>query len=107
VKDQIMNSIGLQLCIAVLAGLALGLFYFGGLWLTVRRIACSTRPALLMLGSFVVRLLVTLCGFYLVMDGSWERLLACLAGFIVTRFVMTRIAGTGYDATHVTGESGG
>jgi F1F0 ATPase subunit 2 len=102
-----MNSFGLQLCIAVLAGLVLGLFYFGGLWLTVRRITCSTRPALLMLGSFVVRLLVTLCGFYLVMDGSWELLLACLAGFLVVRFILTRIAGTGEAATRLFNESGG
>ena len=102
-----MNSSAIDLSIAAFAGLALGLFYFGGLWLTVRRIACGTRPALLMLGSFVVRLLVTLCGFYLVMDGRWERLLACLSGFLVTRFVLTRIARTGETATRVSNESGG
>jgi F1F0 ATPase subunit 2 len=102
-----MNSFIVQLCSAVLAGLALGLFYFGGLWLTVRRIACCTRPALLMLGSFIVRLLVTLCGFYLVMDGRWERLLACLCGFLVTRFVLTRLARTGEAAPRVSNESGG
>jgi F1F0 ATPase subunit 2 len=46
-----------------------------------------------MLGSFVVRLLVTLCGMYLVMDGKWERLLACLAGFLLMRIVLTRLLG--------------
>jgi len=102
-----MSFYAVNLLLAVLAGLALGLFYFGGLWLTVRRIACGKRPALLMLSSFVVRLLVTLCGFYLVMDGSWERLLACLAGFLVMRFVLTRIARTGEAATRLSGESGG
>jgi F1F0 ATPase subunit 2 len=102
-----MNSFVLQLCMAALAGLALGLFYFGGLWLTVRRIVGCTRPALLMLGSFIVRLLVTLCGFYLVMDGRWERLLACLSGFIVTRFILTRISRTGEAAARTPNESGG
>jgi F1F0 ATPase subunit 2 len=102
-----MNSFIFQLCMAAVAGLVLGLFYFGGLWLTVRRIRCSTSPALLMLGSFVVRLLVTLCGFYLVMDGRWELLLACLSGFLVTRFVLTRIAKTGEAAARVSNESGG
>jgi F1F0 ATPase subunit 2 len=102
-----MNSFGLQLCMSALAGLALGLFYFGGLWLTVRRIAGTTRPAFLMLGSFVVRLVVTLCGFYLVMDGRWERLLACLIGFLVTRFVLTRIARHEDTSTRFSGESGG
>jgi F1F0 ATPase subunit 2 len=96
-----------NLSLAVLAGLVLGLFYFGGLWLTVRRITCSKRPALLMLGSFVFRLLVTLCGFYLVMDERWELLLACLTGFLVTRFVLTRIAGTREAATRLSNESGG
>lgn len=85
-----MSSSALSLSLAVLAGLALGLFYFGGLWLTVRRLTSSKRPGVLMLGSFAVRLSLTLCGFYLVMDGSWERILACMAGFLVTRFVMTR-----------------
>lgn len=102
-----MNSFGLQLCIVVLAGLALGLFYFGGLWLTVRRITCSKRPALLMFGSFVIRMLVTLCGFYFVMDGRWERLLACLSGFLATRIVLTRIARTGEAASRASNESGG
>jgi F1F0 ATPase subunit 2 len=102
-----MTFSAINISLAAVAGLALGLFYFGGLWLTVRRITCSTRPALLMLASFVVRLLVTLCGFYLVMDGRWERLLACLSGFLVTRFVLTRIARTGKAATRVSNESRG
>lgn len=86
-----MNSCLVQLFVSVLAGLALGLFYFGGLWLTVRKISCSRCPGLRMFGSFLVRLLVTLCGLYLVMDGSWERLLACLCGFLVVRFFLTRL----------------
>ncbi|MRR57565.1 MAG: ATP synthase subunit I [Deltaproteobacteria bacterium] len=88
-----MTFYAISLSLAVLAGAALGLFYFGGLWLTVRRLAGSRRPGMLMLGSFVVRLLVTLCGFYLVMDDSWERLLAGLAGFLVARVALTRALG--------------
>lgn len=102
-----MNSFGLQLCMPVLAGMALGLFFFGGLWVTVRRITYSKRPALFLFGSFVVRLLVTLCGFYFVMGGSWERLLACLSGFLVARFVLTRIVRTGKTALHLSSEPGG
>jgi F1F0 ATPase subunit 2 len=102
-----VNSTAINFSLAVLAGLVLGLLYFGGLWLTVRRIACSKRPALLMFGSFAVRLLVTLFGFYFVMDGRWERLLACLSGFLVMRFVLTRIARTGEAATHLSNDSGG
>lgn len=93
-----MSSSVLRLSLAVLAGLALGLFYFGGLWITVRRLTCGKRPGMLMLGSFAARLLITLFGFYLVMDGSWERILACMAGFLVTRFVMTRMLAPGKGA---------
>ncbi|MDX9741291.1 MAG: ATP synthase subunit I [Gammaproteobacteria bacterium] len=70
---------------AVIAGAGLGLIYFGGLWLTVRRLPGADRPTLLFGGSLVLRLSLTLAGFYLVMDGSWERMLACLGGFIVAR----------------------
>lgn len=90
-----MSSSAFSLSLAVLAGLVLGLFYFGGLWLTVRKLTSSKRPGMLMMGSFAARLLITLCGFYLVMDGSWERILACMAGFLATRFVMTRMLAPG------------
>jgi F1F0 ATPase subunit 2 len=90
-----VNTAAINLILAVLAGLALGLFYFGGLWLTIRRIASSRRPGMLMLAGFVIRLLVTLCGFYLVMNGRWERILACLVGFLAIRFAMTRVLAPG------------
>lgn len=75
------------LVLACAAGMGLGLFYFGGLWLTVRRLPDSGGPALV-LGSFVGRTALTLLGFYFVMDGRWERMLACLAGFIIARQVL-------------------
>jgi F1F0 ATPase subunit 2 len=82
-----MNEL-VQLVLAATAGMALGLFYFGGLWLTVRRLPTSRSPALLTLGSFAGRLAVTLLGFYLVTGGRWERLLACLAGFLIARTLL-------------------
>ncbi len=75
--------------LSVAAGVGLGLLYFGGLWLTVRRLAGSRRPALLFGSSFVVRLSLTVIGFYFVMDGSWERALACLGGFLIARQILT------------------
>ena len=88
-----MNSSGMQLCVSAVAGLLLGSFYFGGLWLTVRKLPGFGNPGILILGSFVVRLLVTMCGMYLVMDGKWERLVTCLAGFLLMRIVLTRLLG--------------
>ncbi|GIW83184.1 MAG: hypothetical protein KatS3mg105_4991 [Gemmatales bacterium] len=80
----------IHLAISATAGAALGLFYFGGLWWTVRRIAHAQHPAGLLLASFVLRTLIVLIGFYFVMSGHWERLLACLAGFVMTRIVLIR-----------------
>lgn len=89
----------LILAAAFLAGMALGLFYFEGLWLTVRRLSSHPRPSLLMFESLVVRLAVALTGFYLVMDGSWERLAACLAGFFIMRALVSRRVNRGADGT--------
>jgi F1F0 ATPase subunit 2 len=78
----------LFLLLALAAGGGLGLLYFGGLWLTVERLATARHPSLLFLGSFFGRLVVTLGGFFLVMGGRWERLVACLAGFILVRSLL-------------------
>jgi F1F0 ATPase subunit 2 len=83
-----MNITVFSLVLALLAGMGLGLFYFGGLWLTVQRLPTIRHPALLMLGSFCMRTLVALFGFYVVMSGSWARLLVCLAGFLVIRTLL-------------------
>lgn len=80
----------LRLGLALLAGAGLGLFYFGGLWLTLRRLATSGRPELLILGSFLARTAITVIGFYFVIDGQWDRLAASLAGFLLMRIFLVQ-----------------
>ncbi len=75
------------------AGAGLGFFYFGGLWLTVRQLAKTDQPALLMSASFIGRLGFTLLGFYLVADGYWERLLVAVLGFFLVRLLLVRRLG--------------
>lgn len=70
-------------------GLLLGAIFFGGLWWTVRKGLSSSRPALLFLGSAVLRMSIVVAGFYLVSNGQWQRVLECLAGFIIARLVVT------------------
>jgi F1F0 ATPase subunit 2 len=84
-----MAEVG-RLAIPLLAGVGLGLFYFGGLWLTLQRIATTRQPGLLAMGSFLIRTVVAVAGFYLVADGRWERLVVALAGFLLARTVLTR-----------------
>lgn len=79
--------------LAFAAGLLLGAFFFGGLWWTVRKGVSAKRPALMFLGSLLLRTAATVAGFYVVGGGHWQRLLACLLGFVIARFIVTRLAG--------------
>jgi F1F0 ATPase subunit 2 len=77
---------------AWIAGLLLGMVFFGGLWWTIQHGMHSPRPALWFLGSLVARMSIVVAGFALVFHGHWERLLACLCGFIIARWILVRIA---------------
>ena len=85
-----MNEV-LSLAGAMAAGVSLGAIFFGGLWLTVRKGVSSKQPALWFFGSLVARMSVVLSGFYFVSGSHWERLLACLLGFIMARLVVMRL----------------
>lgn len=83
----------LMSALTLAAGLLLGAIFFGGLWWTVRKGVSSKRPALLFLGSLLVRTGIVVTGFFLVSDGHWQRLLTCLLGFAIARFIVTRLVG--------------
>jgi F1F0 ATPase subunit 2 len=83
----------LPLLASFVAGLGLGLLYFGGLWYTIQAMTRAKRPALLFIGSFVLRLVVALGGIYLLSAGHWERMAVALLGMIVMRFYLTRRLG--------------
>jgi F1F0 ATPase subunit 2 len=75
------------IALSLASGLALGAFFFGGLWWTVSRLPVFDRPALMMVCSLLLRTVVTVAGFFLVSSGHGLRLLACLAGFALVRLV--------------------
>lgn len=77
--------------LAWLAGNALGAFFFGGLWWTVRRSLAARQPALWVAGSLLLRMGITLIGFYLVAGAHWQRLLACLLGFVMARALVIKL----------------
>jgi F1F0 ATPase subunit 2 len=79
------------LILAFIAGTALGIFFFGVLWFTVKKLVQSKRPALWFLGSLILRVGITLTGFYFIAHGSWQRMLVCLLGFITARFIVIRL----------------
>lgn len=73
------------------SGLGIGLFFFGGLWLTVRRISRVKHPALLSLSSFIIRTALSLVLFHTISGSHWERLLALLCGFLLMRFALVHL----------------
>lgn len=81
----------LSLVPALLTGVLLGAIFFGGLWWTIRQGVSSQWVGLWFLGSFLLRMCIVLLGLYFVSGSDWQRLLACLLGFIVARLVVTRL----------------
>ena len=79
---------GLFIFLAFMAGLALGILFFGGLWITVQRALKSNMPGLWFAGGLISRLTITMLGFYFVGVGNWQRLVVCTIGFIVARFIV-------------------
>ena len=84
----------LPLLLASTVGLLLGAIFFGGLWWTVRKGLSSRQPALWFLGSMLLRMGIALAGLYFVGRGDWRRLIACLLGFVIARFVVTWLTRT-------------
>ena len=79
------------LLIALLEGALLGVFFFAGLWWTVRKIESSKQVALLFLGSMLLRTSVVILGFYFILGDNWQRLVAGLLGFVIARIIVIRL----------------
>ena len=76
--------------LAFLAGAVLGSFFFGSLWLTVRQLPTTAWPVRLIIGSYFGRMAIALLGFYMIIQGDWQRAIAGLLGFIAIRFMFVR-----------------
>ena len=90
------------------SGVFLGAIFFGGLWWTVRKGVPSKQPALWFFGSLLLRMSIALVGFYFVGRGHWERLVACLLGFVIARLIvmrLTRPSGSGENQTQPASEA--
>ncbi|MFH1300122.1 MAG: ATP synthase subunit I [Planctomycetota bacterium] len=84
-----------QLILSLVAGMFLGVIFFGGLWMTVRNLQKVSLPWLLFLVSALSRTVITLSGFWFVgiwlsPANQWQRMAGCLLGFMITRYLYTR-----------------
>ncbi|WHF52909.1 ATP synthase subunit I [Chryseobacterium gotjawalense] len=82
-----MNDI-ITMVLVFVAGGVLGIIFFGGLWITVKKSVSAKSPALLILSSLFVRISITMIGFYMIGNNNWQRLLMCLFGFVAARFLV-------------------
>lgn len=78
---------------ALISGIGIGLFYFGGLWWTVKQLPSRRYPWLWTLGSFLVRGGLSVMAFYWTTGGRWEQVVMSLGGFLLVRTVMVRRLG--------------
>jgi len=76
---------------ALLAGFLLGIFFFWGLWWSVRASIFSRWPDCLFLFGLVLRCAIAIFTFYSVAQAGWQKLVTCLVGFVLARFVIERM----------------
>ncbi len=82
-----MNDI-IYIIIVFICGIILGIIFFGGLWLTIKKSVTSKMPGLLFIASFFIRTGITLLGFYFLAANNWKNMAACLVGFVISRFII-------------------
>lgn len=82
-------SIG-ELILAAAVGVALGIWFFGGLLWTVRRLPDARHPAALAFGSFLVRAAGVVAGMLWLAGRHWVLALVALVGYVGVRVWMVR-----------------
>jgi len=86
-KTETMSKL-IEIVIFILIGAALGFVYFGGLWLTVRKLLFYRKSSLLILLSFFVRNGLLLFALYMIgRGGDWENIIFALIGIIGARWI--------------------
>ncbi len=78
------NEIALIAASFALGALA-GTLYFGGLWLTLRRIGEAKRPQLRLALSFILRMSLLLALFYSLTGQGAIAMFAAMAGLLIAR----------------------
>jgi F1F0 ATPase subunit 2 len=85
--------------LASIWGAGLGLFYFGGLWWTLRSLPGRPHPRAWIGLSFVIRTLIALFGFWVIIQKDVYAFFFTIGAFFLTRLFLTRKLG-------VTGRNG-
>ncbi|QDV83337.1 ATP synthase subunit I [Planctomycetes bacterium TBK1r] len=84
----------IEIILAAGLGAILAVFYFGGLWWTLRGLSASQRPLAIYFASLTTRMVIALLVFAgFAVYGVWQTFAACLLGFLITRIALLRFLG--------------
>ncbi len=84
-------------CIAPLWGIILSVFYFGGLYYTLKLAAGSNKLKSILFISFIIRTIVVLAGFWITVKYGFYPFIISFIAFVITRFVITKKLGPGSE----------
>ena len=79
--------------LAFLWGGVLGLFYFGGLWFTLKMMHHRERPKRWLVFSYITRLAGVLAGFWVVVQKDPGAFIFTFLAFFGVRVILTRTLG--------------
>lgn len=85
-----MNEITITL-VSIICGVVLGLFFYGGLWFTIKKGLLRKGRLPLFFLSFMIRMLIVITGFYMLALYDWRALIFSLGGFIFSRILFNRM----------------
>ena len=74
-------------------GVMLGLFYFGGLWITLKHISRAHKPKTWLAISFIIRMSFIMIGFWAIMKRDLISFVFTFLAFLITRVILTRTLG--------------
>lgn len=86
-----MNDLPVNI-LSLSVGALLGIMYFQGLWLTLKKLPNTCQPVLLTMGSFLGRTVLCVLGFYLVVTMvNLEGLMISIIGFTASKFTIIHL----------------
>jgi F1F0 ATPase subunit 2 len=80
-----------SLVIAFAKGTLLAWLFFYILWFSTQKILGSSWSTSWFIGSWLIRMLIAIGGFYLISMGNSMLLVASLCGFICARFLVAKL----------------
>ena len=90
-----MNDLAVNM-FSLAAGALFGIFYFHGLWFTLKKLPYTSQPALLTMGSFLGRTALCVLGFYLVVTMvNLEGLMISIIGFTASKITIVHLRSGG------------